>query len=98
MFCGIVSNGIGIKLKLVIMLYGHTKRNSTTPQSAYEKILGAFFNGMRTSMTAKATTLAIMLIFKMVMNNAVIFSSPRLSWLLYVALLLPIVLCPVKRT
>ena len=70
---GIMFVVLGIKLKILSMLKENTKRNPTTLHNMYENSLGALRRGMRTSITAKTTILAVMLIFKIVINNAIIF-------------------------
>jgi hypothetical protein len=59
----------GIKLKILSMENGNTRRNPATAQRQYEIIFGAFFSGKRTRQIAAITNAPVRLMFNTDKNN-----------------------------
>ena len=66
---GIVSL-LGIRLRLLSNENGHTSRMATRPQSRQKTHLGAFFKSSLARTTASISQLAVMLMLRILRNNA----------------------------
>jgi hypothetical protein len=72
---GMVSR-LEIRLKALSMMNGQTSRMATKAQSRQTIHFGAFFKRARASATARMSQLAVILIFKIFRNTALMLSPP----------------------